>query len=61
MTQDEAMSALGEGRAAASGREVNRRRRMPLAGVRILDFGQIILLPFATRWLAWMGAEVILI
>ena len=33
----------------------------PLAGVRILDFGQVILLPFATRWLAWLGAEVILI
>ncbi len=35
--------------------------RRPLAGVRILDFGQIILLPFATRWLAWMGAEIILV
>ena len=35
--------------------------KRPLAGVRILDFGQVILLPFATRWLAWLGAEVILI
>ena len=42
-----------------SGAESARKR--PLAGVRILDFGQIILLPFATRWLAWMGAEIILI
>ena len=33
----------------------------PLKGVRILDFGQVILLPFATRWLAWMGAEIILV
>ena len=33
----------------------------PLAGIRIVDFGQVILLPFATRWLAWLGAEVILI
>lgn len=33
----------------------------PLSGVRIVDFGQVILLPFATRWLAWLGAEVILI
>ena len=33
----------------------------PLSKVRVLDFGQIILLPFATRWLAWMGAEVILV
>lgn len=35
--------------------------KAPLAGVRIVDFGQVILLPFATRWLAWLGAEVILI
>jgi crotonobetainyl-CoA:carnitine CoA-transferase CaiB-like acyl-CoA transferase len=35
--------------------------RRPLAGIRIVDFGQVILLPFATRWLAWLGAEVILI
>lgn len=35
--------------------------RRPLSGVRIIDFGQVILLPFATRWLAWLGAEVILI
>jgi crotonobetainyl-CoA:carnitine CoA-transferase CaiB-like acyl-CoA transferase len=33
----------------------------PLAGVRVVDFGQVILAPFATRWLAWLGAEVILI
>jgi crotonobetainyl-CoA:carnitine CoA-transferase CaiB-like acyl-CoA transferase len=36
-------------------------RKRPLAGVRIVDLGQVILLPFATRWLAWLGAEVILI
>lgn len=35
--------------------------KRPLSGVRIVDFGQVILLPFATRWLAWLGAEVILI
>jgi benzylsuccinate CoA-transferase BbsF subunit len=35
--------------------------KRPLAGIRIVDFGQVILLPFATRWLAWLGAEVILI
>src|SRR5262249_45599399 len=35
--------------------------RRALAGTRIVDFGQVILLPFATRWLAWLGAEVILI
>jgi crotonobetainyl-CoA:carnitine CoA-transferase CaiB-like acyl-CoA transferase len=36
-------------------------RPQALKGVRILDLGQVILLPFATRWLAWMGAEVILV
>ena len=35
--------------------------KRPLTGIRIVDFGQVILLPFATRWLAWLGAEVILI
>ncbi len=35
--------------------------KRPLAGIRVVDFGQVILLPFATRWLAWLGAEVILI
>ena len=36
-------------------------RKRPLSGIRVIDFGQVILLPFATRWLAWLGAEVILI
>ena len=36
-------------------------RKRPLAGIRIVDFGQVIMLPFAPRWLAWLGAEVILI
>ena len=33
--------------------------RLPLEGVRILDFGQIVAAPFCTQLLAWMGAEVI--
>jgi crotonobetainyl-CoA:carnitine CoA-transferase CaiB-like acyl-CoA transferase len=33
----------------------------PLAGVRILDLGQFIAIPFCTLWLAWMGAEVIVV
>ena len=33
----------------------------PLAGVRILDVGQFIAIPFCTLWLAWMGAEVIVV
>ena len=35
--------------------------KRPLAGIRIVDFGQVILLPFVTRWLAWLGAGAILI
>jgi len=31
----------------------------PLAGVRVLELGQLIAGPFATAFLAWFGAEVI--
>ena len=34
---------------------------LPLQGVRIVDFGQIIAIPFAAQVLGWMGAEVILV
>jgi crotonobetainyl-CoA:carnitine CoA-transferase CaiB-like acyl-CoA transferase len=33
--------------------------RLPLAGVRVADFGWILAVPHATAWLAVMGAEVI--
>jgi crotonobetainyl-CoA:carnitine CoA-transferase CaiB-like acyl-CoA transferase len=32
---------------------------LPLAGVRVLDFGQFVAIPFCTLWMAWLGAEVI--
>ncbi len=33
----------------------------PLQGIRIIDFGQIIAVPFAAQILAWLGAEVVLV
>ena len=36
-------------------------RRLPLEGTRVLDFGQYIAAPFVGRWLAALGAEVILV
>ena len=34
---------------------------LPLEGIRIADFGQIIAVPYTAQMLAWLGAEVILI
>ena len=33
--------------------------RLPLEGIRVADFGQVVVVPYATEFLAWMGAEVI--
>ena len=34
---------------------------LPLQGIRVADFGQIIAAPFTSQMLAWLGAEVVLI
>ncbi len=36
-------------------------RPTPLAGLKVLDFGQFIAIPFCTLWLSWLGAEVIVV
>lgn len=38
-----------------------RAAHRPLQGVRVLDFGQLIAVPYATQVLAWFGAEVLLV
>ena len=35
--------------------------RLPLNGLRVVDFGHIVAMPFASQWLAFMGAQVICI
>lgn len=40
-------------------RSSKRSPRQPLEGLRVIDFGQYIAVPFSARWLAALGADVI--
>ena len=35
--------------------------QLPLKGIRVADFGQVIAVPFTTQLLVWLGAEVVLV
>lgn len=48
--QGDVSAGTGEGETAG---------RLPLEGVRVVDFGQYIAVPFAAQFLAWTGADVI--
>lgn len=56
-------------RAPHDGKAISKRAKqatagahcLPLEGVRVIDFGQVVSVPFGTQLLGWMGAEVILI
>ena len=49
------------GRRTSSRRRVGQMTSLPLEGIRIADFGQIIAVPYTAQMRAWLGAEVILI
>ena len=40
-------------------RHTARGSKLPLEGLRVLDFGQYIAVPFAAKWMAALGADVI--
>jgi crotonobetainyl-CoA:carnitine CoA-transferase CaiB-like acyl-CoA transferase len=67
LARSSAGERTGEGAASACGTENNltfngqqsSKKSLPFEGIRVADFGWIYALPYATAWLAALGADVI--
>ncbi|HEX2257170.1 MAG TPA: CoA transferase [Afifellaceae bacterium] len=57
--EEEGLLVSGEGTVTTSGNETGSPATGPLAGVRVLEFGQIAAGPFAGSLLADLGADVV--
>ena len=55
------LESLGKDRSPRTVQVPSSSGRLPLEGVRIVDFSQFVAMPLTGRWLALMGADVLLI